>query len=148
MRDIEAAYLAGYFDGDGHVGIVKSKKGHYCLQTELSSTDPTIPQWLYRLFGGSLDIRKRGGNFKPQHRWIASSKKSAALLKEVASFVQIKKEQVKIALQFSSGIKRTGKALSQETVLDREQMRLAISKLNQNKGTGCLTKRPGEIGDY
>ena len=97
------AYFAGFFDGEGCVVICKSKgnKGTpwYKLQVSTYQKSPEVLYDMKDAFGGSVcRISNRGFI---GYQWAASSKQAANFLRRVYPYLRVKKEQVKVALEFA-----------------------------------------------
>jgi hypothetical protein len=64
MNEVDLAYAAGIFDGEGSVSIIHTKTGHtkadgsiyrhYRLQVCVVNTNPILCQWLKETFGGCI----------------------------------------------------------------------------------------------
>lgn len=51
----ERAYMAGFFDGEGSVGIMRqSSNGKYCAQISIAQNRPAVLQKFHDVFGGAL----------------------------------------------------------------------------------------------
>ena len=49
----ERAYIAGYFDGEGSVGLYPKKSG-FALKITSAQRKPEVLFWLHSLFGGAF----------------------------------------------------------------------------------------------
>lgn len=141
MNKDDIAYAAGLFDAEGHVSITKSKRKHcisphYELSINLTSTNWPILNWFKNNFGGciSRDKRKR----KPCFQWTTSTNVAANFLQKIIPDLQIKKLQVRLALQFQAEIRKNYKhcRITLESLQHREQFRNQIFIFNhQHSGT-------------
>ena len=82
----EVAYMAGLFDGEGHVEykkrLVKQKKGKnkayktWSIRCEMSMTDKGVMEWFHQTLNfGTLNKREAKKSWtgkKPQWRWRCS----------------------------------------------------------------------------
>jgi hypothetical protein len=99
-------YTAGLFDGEGCVDIYKattskaSKNISLMLRVAIVQKDGQIMNFLQDNFGGYVGVDKHNGHYI--HRWDIRSQKAKEFLKLIYPFVIIKKEQVKLALEFET----------------------------------------------
>lgn len=126
MDKTDYAYLAGLFDGEGHITLTKSKPGkdalrkHVCnngvttyrparceswqflLNIGITSTDKRLIDWLETTVGGThyTDKRQRQ-NWKPAYRWrlLGRSAQERTLL-AIIPYMILKREQACLALDF------------------------------------------------
>ncbi len=104
MENTIIAYAAGIFDGEGYVDIYSastskaSKSPSLYLRVVISQKDGLVMNWLQDNFGGYVNLSRRDGNYI--YRWDIRSKAAFRFLSLIYPFVLIKKEQVKLALQF------------------------------------------------
>jgi hypothetical protein len=115
MNITQRAYLAGLIDGEGCICISKNhpvdRRGkiprthvQYNLELTVTNTNPLIISWLKK-YGRGRRIAKSRYRFKPQwktaYNWRATSRQHLELtLEEVVPFLQAKKKQASIALDF------------------------------------------------
>ena len=110
MKRTDLAYIAGLFDGEGNIGIVK-RRNHphattpiYHLVARVGMVDEIIPRWLQMAFGGYIHRRRRPD---PKHRdvytWSVGYGTAADFLKTILPFLKLKKPQAELALEFQSG---------------------------------------------
>ena len=95
------AYLAGFVDADGLIGIVSlAKEKRYVIQVSACNCNETPIQMLKEKFGGK--IRKRiwkNKKWKPNYEWKLTSLKAKAVIQELLPYLKIKHEQAKLALE-------------------------------------------------
>jgi len=106
---ISPEYLAGFFDADGYVGVVKTKKWNYFgLRLVLINTDKFFLQSVQAQYGGSL-TRKDYKKSKEHHKigWHLSfySNDAKRMSMMLLPFSRIKSSQLMLALQFPIGRK-------------------------------------------
>lgn len=144
MNKTIQAYGAGLFDGEGYVDIYKatqskaSKSPSFLLRVIITQKDGMIMNWLQGNFGGY--VRKEPRNENYIYRWSITSKSAFRFLNLIYPFLQIKKEQVKIALQFE-GLKgkyldtlkghQGFRKLSSEETQERTELRDKLKKLKK-----------------
>lgn len=109
VTEEEKAYIAGFFDGEGHVNVsnVDGAKGfRLACKVAISQKRPAVLQWLHTVFGGSLykETKKtsnitgyvpKGGNWV----WSLHGKFGPRIfLKLIVPYIRVKKEEVETAL--------------------------------------------------
>ena len=110
LTELEKAYIAGLFDGEGSISICKFRTKnknyvcpHYILLITCTNTFKPIIEWLDTVLVGSKQVRKREWgkeNWKTSYAWMASAKKALEVLKIIFPYLKIKKEQSKLAIEF------------------------------------------------
>ena len=104
MTPNDAAYMAGLFDGEGHVEykkrLVKQKKGKnkayktWSIRCEMSMTDRGVMEWFHETVGfGTLNKREAKLSWtgkKPQWRWRCSYRDALEFAKLMWRYAQVK----------------------------------------------------------
>lgn len=109
MKELELAYIAGFLDGEGTIGISKNtpqnpkdphKTPRYELQVAVVNTclDPLL--LCQKRFGGGIYTRKHLPRHKLTYHWTVAQKASVTLIKAVLPYLIIKKRQAELALKF------------------------------------------------
>jgi len=100
------AYLAGFFDGDGHVIISRRRASDYSrgvlflLQAGVSNTNRDVLEEFHDLAGGGcIHSRKQRQNFE----WIISARAASRFLQAVYPYLRLKQTEVEVALKFQEG---------------------------------------------
>ncbi len=108
LSDWDRAYLAGFIDGEGTIGMKREQRSHskhgsgsYVPYVSAANTDPQVIEWLHMVFGGGL--RKRattvGGNAKPFiWVWAVGARASVAVCKELMPFLRMKRPQAQLLI--------------------------------------------------
>ena len=111
------AYLAGFVDGEGTIGIGVYKKpsrrriavGHISLY----NTDPTVPTLMKEAFGGSVSIKE---GRKPHHNtgyvWQASGRTAYPVVGLLYPYLTIKRLQAETFLDFEEWRQRRRQELN------------------------------------
>lgn len=138
LTELEKAYLAGLFDGEGCIHIATHIKRnhsatHYSqLHLIVSNTNKQVMDYLTSKLGGNLIIRKP---YKKRQRsyymWRIYSQKAGDLLEILLPYLIIKKEEALLAIEFQSTLNYEPKKLSPETIIERDEI---AEKLKQLKG--------------
>ena len=104
MTELEKAYLAGLFDGEGCIGYYRNRK-RYAPVVSISNTDARIIAWLHARLGGVIEpgSKKRPSHWKCLWEWRLRSKNQIiAFLSEIRPFLRIKGEQADLLLSHLS----------------------------------------------
>ena len=104
VSDVDAAWAAGYIDGEGSIGV-NTYQGAYRLTIQVSSSVPASLEKLHALFGGHL-----GGPYKASGRgrqkawkWTPAGRLGIEMLRRVLPFLTIKAEEARLALTHQLG---------------------------------------------
>jgi hypothetical protein len=108
----EAAWAAGFIDGEGSISILKHKgrlSRHYIIELQASNTNAGALYRLAALFGGNVtpptsDMR---GNRKPLYHWLIASEKAASCIEALLPYLCVKCNQAQLALQLQHIIEAT-----------------------------------------
>lgn len=108
MSPIDIAYAAGFFDGEGYIGICGSaSNGSLCLQIEVTQVDPRPLQFMASKFGGVVKHRvwaqyKSKRNSRPSFVWRLHAKTAINFLQQIYPYLIHKKDQADLAFQFQN----------------------------------------------
>lgn len=109
LTPTEAAYIAGFFDGEGIVTIHRDKnKGargprvnlQYTMSVRISQSSLGVLEWIKLKCGGSLTeshLKQKG-----RRHWTIAKKSNSArvLLEKMLPYLIVKKEQAEHAIEF------------------------------------------------
>lgn len=135
LADIEKAYIAGLFDGEGciHISLNKlssrAKHRYHKLEIIIANTNKEILHYLFSTFGGRITQNSIRKNQQTCFSWRMSTKEACAFLKIIYPYLKIKKQQADIAIHFQSEIQYTGKVISTDIYNKRELSRNLLIKL-------------------
>ena len=114
IDDTEIAYIAGLFDGEGHVGIGRMQRPSslppcYTLNVAISNTHLPVLEELQGSFGGKIWTSK-GKRFGKKPVYVLRFRKSEAdkLLRLILPYLRIKKVSAEYAIQFLEMPKHKG----------------------------------------
>lgn len=134
-------YIAGFFDGEGHIGIckgvVKHKNKVYEQIYDRVKIDNTKPEVLYMIrdiFGGKVSRKYNGYNKKDCYTFFVFSYESERFLKTIYPYLHIKRKQAEIMLDFyktKHKITKIGDSLSRKDRNKRLNLMIKIKKLNK-----------------
>ena len=110
MSDLDLAYIAGFFDGEGSVVITQGERKRLVLSVVVVQTDVLILHWVRSILGreGAIHSRSREGSLgsKPIYalQWSAAS--AARVLETLLPYLKVKKAKAEIALDFQRSMTR------------------------------------------
>ena len=148
LTEIEKAYIAGFFDGEGSISINKFRANnpnykcpHYILTVTLTNTNLEIIEEIHEKLGASKQMRKREwgkSHWKTCYAWMASANKALIVLKLIRPYLKVKAKQADLAISFQESKMSNrkwvssdkGKTLSPETLADREAIYKTMKNLN------------------
>lgn len=137
---ISRQYIAGFFDGEGCINLAQGKVGHRVpyLRVEISNTRCEVLRALQQEYGGSLMVKKRTlstlPNAKTAYRWMLTTAKAEVFIASIFSFLVLKKEQARLALEFQSWLKTR----SYEQRIYRVRVEDSTTKYARVKGTRTI----------
>jgi len=121
-----AAYLAGFFDGEGSISVnVNRKLMRWSLRLSCHQVNPAPLRLLMEAFGGSIRLTQRIGNQRPVYEWVAAGIMGAEALRQMRPYLRVKNEEADVALQFQGLMKDRSerrKGLTLEEAGEREKL--------------------------
>lgn len=131
------AYTAGIFDGEGSITIRKARIGKCKPSIQLAVAMGNTNEWLVQFFcmqfGGHWRIRgknKRFENAKPFWEWQANGKEAARFLESILPYLQIKRPQAELAIEFQSRRIGRGHTTSDKQRAVDEAQKILMGKYN------------------
>lgn len=120
--ELEKAYVAGLFDGEGSVYITlhRSKwcrrKQRMDLCCSLNLTNRRTIDYLASIFPSTIVVEpSRRSNRRTTYRWRLYSKRACDFLREIYPYMVLKKNQADVAFKFRDiQEKQRGKELTEE----------------------------------
>ena len=95
------AYLAGFFDGEGCIGVSRGRgTSYFLLEVSVSNTKREVLDLYSSVAGGRIIKTKRGPRHKDVYVWRVQSKKAEAFLIAMHGRLRLKREQLELALEF------------------------------------------------
>ena len=130
-NELNLSYLAGFFDGEGSISILKRSKdakwniSHF-LRVSIGQKDGKTLDWIKDNFGGNVYLVKRDSSFV----WALSDNKAYEFIKIILPYLRYKKPQAELAIRFQENrivnsrryTKHKHTALTQEEMGEREKM--------------------------
>jgi hypothetical protein len=142
------AYAAGYFDGEGSIGILSQGDGKGLqLRVEIRSCDLDSLRLFKDLFGGSLRSVKWARIPYPVFRWAVNNEDAIEVLRRMAPFLRAKGKEAQLVLDSGWDTLRLGIGrLSECQKEKRTALRLALQDAKkQNRGGSGHPKINGLI---
>jgi hypothetical protein len=140
IPEMEWVRLAAFIDGEGHVGIqrvgecatVKHPNRYFYVNVIIANTDPRLPEWLLRTFGGTIGSQTRQTKrWKTAYKWRVSCRYGCEILRRARPYLLLKKEQCDVALALDRTMDRVGvKGHSTETRATKERLSQRMHELN------------------
>ena len=116
LNDVDAAYIAGLFDGEGSITYkqyMRKRKGQnkayptWSIQMEISMTERSIMIWLLEVLGcGSVNKRpphKTSMGKKMQWRWRCNHRDALKVCKLFLPYARVKLDKIKQIINHYEG---------------------------------------------
>jgi len=130
MKRADIAYLAGFFDGEGSISIMRRAKGKpYWLRVQLGQANNWILKMVQFQFGGSLFHHKPRENRREAWQWSASANIAKDFLKCILPYLKLKRGEAEIAIKFQEGKMPRHEALTEGEKAVEEAQRILLSSL-------------------
>jgi len=120
ISEQDAIYLAGFFDGEGCVGIYQRSAGNsgpgaknpnISALLSICNTNFAVLQHIVNSCGGWVTTLPRkcapklnGGARQKQWRWSAGPRETAHILAAILPYLIVKRDQAELALQFHRSV--------------------------------------------
>ena len=103
MKEIEMAWAAGFFEGEGSVRISKPAERNWgSLNIDIPNTKESLVRWFDERWEGSVHEYAESGNRKKYWRWRCASSKAAKFLRDIRPFIvsDLVREKIDVGLAF------------------------------------------------
>ena len=141
IGDKNLIYIAGLFDGEGHVSIPISKRRgqtpQYWLQIGITNRDKNLLENVQKILGvGHINIDERKDNptkARICYRWIANSQEAAKVLTKILPYLRTKRKQAELGIMFQSKLVRRQfryNPLTEGELYERQRMKEKLENLN------------------
>jgi len=135
MKEIDLAWLAGFFDGEGTICISPQKiSHHYALCISVASIDRWILEWFSLAFNGKVNRQYRAkGNKRELWFWRIVDHQGEVALRTLLPYLKLKKPQAELALEFreARSYHKGQNTVNEAELTLRESYRQKMSTLNQ-----------------
>ena len=99
ISDIDLAWAAGLFEGEGSVHIAKlNKKNLGFLSVDIVNTDKEICMFFMDRWKGYLVTYKSIGNRRQYYRWRAAARNAYHFLIDIRTFIRTERVRTRISL--------------------------------------------------
>jgi hypothetical protein len=138
----DAAYIAGFVDGEGHVGInithsvsSRRKVGH-SIRLKITNTFPGVLDWIVERIGyGRVYTRKPfKGGVQPFYDFGLSGTRAVALLKQLYPYLKVKRLQAEVAFRYAETVGEGSHKITDNVFEIRNQCIRDIRSLNNGSG--------------
>ncbi len=105
MMDLEKAWLAGFIDGEGCIGLQCIKvhgKKYFGIRIQITQTSPGVLEHVAKITGVNRLCRTKrlGANQADAWRWDADMNDSEKVLNDILPYLIRKKEVAELAIEF------------------------------------------------
>jgi len=133
MTELERAYLAGLFDGEGCISYF-NQTGTPLLKIVLQMCSQEVVAWIQDIFPGSFREILREGH-PICYRWEISKKEALkSFLEMIQPYARVKRKLVSLGLQFTDTIGDSRRPISDENLYIRYRIIDEIDKTNFQRG--------------
>ena len=130
VPDVDKAYAAGFFDGEGGIQITPPRKAKgFSLHGSAAQSERNVLDWFSMTWGGSVGLHGRAG----VSVWRIHSAAAGRFLTDIEPYLCVKRQQAQLAIAFQSGL-RIGKRLTPEHIAECEALREHLRALHGNIG--------------
>lgn len=131
-------YIAGFFDGEGHIRITKTKHKtlpniyKYYLVIQFTNTHKEVMEKIHQVVGGSLTFNKGNHGLKPHWRVTLYTNKAYECIKILLPYLVVKKLEAECAIKFQESLRPygSGGGLTEEELNFREECHLLIKSMH------------------
>lgn len=135
-------YLAGFFDGEGCVSIIKNNRNGrrsptYVLVVAVSGTNPVPLRAFLDRFGGGLYSKKvYRKNHTASFMWIVQARPALAFLAEIEPLLVVKRQDASIGIEFQrlKTASASTRRLTSDAIKGRETLRGRLALIHGNAG--------------
>lgn len=134
-EELELAYLAGFFDGEGTIIICKDKSRlgnvNYRLRVGASQVIPAPITMLQDKFGGLTQIHKKSSlSHRDIFTWQLHSQKAKEFLKCLLPYLTVKRDQAMFAITWVDQNKKfKGKKKTENDLIWLEAQKEELSRM-------------------
>ncbi len=143
-RAHELSWCAGFFDGEGYIGIVerttpykdKIYHGHY-LRIGINHVAPKPLQEMQRILGGifvydksSEKLSKDGYQRKPRYKWVATTAKAGEILEQLMPYLKNKNKAAAIGLELQRTMQKGKYKVPDSLLCYRALLKTQLMQIN------------------
>lgn len=135
VNDLDKAYLAGFFDGEGTIGIYRSKTGYFLMSVRMNTIDIKDLEHLYEKFGsiGIFNVYSNAGTTNyPQAYWVIQKRSEIVeFLNIILPFAKLKRDQICLMIDYCKYCDDHGGRLTEWNVFVRDSYARRLRSLKQ-----------------
>jgi hypothetical protein len=147
------AWIAGFFDGEGSVGLYHHKRpgnryGRYILQITVTNTVQRSVELIQETFRGTVYSRPPVEGRQRVYQWFASGKIGERFLEAISPYLVIKAPQVALVLEARYLLRGKGAPYGSIPPAMRERLdeiAIAVRNLNGRSPQKQRAKRPDYV---
>jgi hypothetical protein len=135
----DAAYIAGFLDGEGCICLTKNHKNDgktpsYSINVRISNNCLEALDWVKNVVGYGIVCPKSN---KKCGDWALRNSRTSDFLKQLHPYLKIKKLQAEVAMEYAKTLIHEGyrTKLPEKVVAKREELRAEIIALNSRYKT-------------
>lgn len=134
MQNEVVAYIAGFFDGEGSVGIKVEKRKRPCYSpyATVSQVRPEVLFWIRSIFGGSIRFNAKCGKNGIWTLWL-SSRMALEMMRSLRPYLRVKGAEVDLILE----------AFSKKTINRKAGVPEEVQELRRNNRAKVIALRRG-----
>jgi hypothetical protein len=108
MKTADAAYWAGFVDGEGCLGLyTHNHRRQWVVVLQVANTNRGILEQLAENFGGSISTATQSlPNAKPCYTWYIASQKAMRVVRTILPHLKIKTRQAELLLEAGEIVSR------------------------------------------
>lgn len=125
MDNVDLAYCAGFFDGEGSVLIREKRKGdrvHHGVQASIQQNDPYVLAFFRDVVNVGNVTSYVGASGNRIWRWQTSGKDAGLAMELLLPHLKLKKEEARIAIEFAASIGNVGTYQTSEVLMMRRNL--------------------------
>jgi len=107
LSEVDAAYIAGFVDGEGSIMLINRKSVALRLTIAQSEKSVDVLDWIGEVTGVGARIMKKAAS--PNHdngwTWICNSDAAESVISQLLPYLRVKHLQAKIAIGFQRKIR-------------------------------------------
>ena len=145
ISDTDAAYIAGFLDGEGYITLVRNHWGNaaktssYILKVSITNTDKSILEWIKNIVGiGNVYVKRPAKeHYLPCWEWcLGSANLAKPFLERLYPYLRIKRNQADIGIRYGeTSCLKSNKKLPQNVIDLREVLREKMLSENRKRRT-------------
>lgn len=130
LSDLEAAYLAGCWDCDGHIGVTRrtdsrNQRDYYRPIAQIGQVKPAVSQWVADVTGSKVYVTSRS-----YYSVRINFRDTRSFLEQILPYLVLKRRQAELVIEMCTGMTWNGKRMPLEVVARREAIHAELRCLN------------------